>query len=86
MRNKVGVERGRNKVSFYVIVICELCDAIPTVICELCDAISTVICELCDAIPILNKLNALWQWHYLLSKGLERNATNELICKTETDS
>ena len=64
MRNKVGVERGRNKVSFYVIVICELC----------------------DAISILNKLNALWQWHYLLSKGLERNATNELICKTETDS
>ena len=64
MRKKVGVERGRNKVSFYVIVICELC----------------------DAIPILNKLNALWQWHYLFSKGLERNATNELICKTETDS
>ena len=42
-------------------------------------------CELYNAIPILNKLNALWWWHYLVSKGLKRNATNELTCKTETD-
>ena len=64
MRNEVGVERGRNKVSFYIIVI-----------------LWALWCN-----TYFKQTECLMVVVYLLSKGLERNATNELICNTETDS